>query len=103
MSACCTPAARAIEPRRAPSNPFAANSASAASRMRFCVSAGLRTCFLGFGKRFEVEHAEIGKTRSNARREKPEALHIRHDLREKKRPEEVHHLALVCRGFALRA
>ena len=47
MSACWTSAVRAIDPRRVPSKPFAANSAAAASRMRRLVSTALRSFFRG--------------------------------------------------------
>src|SRR5262245_60875829 len=104
MSAGWTPAASAISRRRAPWKPRAANSRSPASSSRFCVATALRSRrgpTAGSGAELgrsipglEVDHAEVLEALADARREEAEALHVRHDLREQHRPEDLHRLAL---------
>src|SRR5512139_599054 len=109
MSAGCTPAVSAISRRRAPAKPRAANSCSAASRMRSCVAAALRSRFGGTdggggsdrgdsGRRipcFVLNHAQLFKALSYVGCEKPQPFYVRDDLREEERLEGLHDRALT--------
>src|SRR5690349_3961094 len=108
------PAATATSRKRAPAKPRAANSCSAASRMRSWVAAALRSRLGGAeggggserasGRRipcFVLNHAQLFKALSHVGRKKPESLDVRDDLGEEQRLERLHDRALLGGSKAL--